>query len=77
LTNRCTEEVIQLPDTEPGSRLSTELNRISEIARENPTARFTSLAHLLDEECLMSSYQELNPQAVAGVDPVTYKAYGP
>lgn len=76
MTNRCTEDVIQLPDTEPGSRLSTELNRISEKARENPTTRFTSLAHLLDEECLMSSYQELNPQAVAGVDQVTYKAYG-
>jgi len=31
LTNRCIEEVKQLPDSEPGKALSTKLNRLSEI----------------------------------------------
>jgi len=76
LTNRCTEEGKQLSDTEPKSRLSTKLNRLSEIARENPTTKFNSLAHLLDEECLIGSYLELNSRAATGIDQITYKAYG-
>lgn len=76
MTNRCIEEVKQLPDTEPGSRLLTKLNRLSEIARGNPATQFTSLAHLLDVECLKASYGDLNPRAAEGVDHVSYRAYG-
>lgn len=76
MTNRCTEEGKQLTDTEPVSRLSTKLNRLSEIARENPTTKFISLAHLLDEECLIGNYLELNPRAATGIDQITYKSYG-
>jgi len=47
LTNRRIEEVKQLPGAEPGKELSTKLNRLSEIARQDPRVRFTSLAHLL------------------------------
>jgi hypothetical protein len=75
LTNRCPEEVKQVPGTEPGT-LSTKLNWLSEIAKQNPTLKFTSLAHLLDAECLLQAYKELNPQATAGIDKVTYKEYG-
>jgi len=49
LTNRCIEEVKQVPDSEPGKAWSTKLNRLSEIARQEPKVRFTSLAHLVDE----------------------------
>lgn len=65
-----------MPDTEPESRLSTKLNRISEIARQNPTVKFTSLAHILDIECLKESYRELNAKAAAGIDQVRYEEYG-
>jgi len=76
LTNRCIEEVKQLPDTEPESKLSTKLNRIAEIARQYPEVKFTSLAHLLDVDCLMESYRELNPKAAAGIDQISYGEYG-
>ena len=35
LINRCTEEVKQLPDVEPGNTLSTKLNRLLEIENQN------------------------------------------
>ncbi len=76
LTNRCTEEVKQLPDAEPESKLSTKLNRLSEIAKQNPQFKFTSLAHLMDKECLIKAYMGLNPRATVGIDQVTYKKYG-
>lgn len=75
MTNRRIEEVKQLPDPEPG-RLSTKLNRLSEIARQDPKVRFTSLAHLLDAECLKESYRELNRYATSGIDRVSYAEYG-
>lgn len=62
--------------TEPGSKLSTKLNRLSEIAKQNPTLKFTSLAHLLNKECLMQSYWELNSRAAVGIDHMSYKEYG-
>jgi len=40
LTNRCMEEVKQVPDTEPGEELSTKLNRLSEIARQDAKVKF-------------------------------------
>ena len=76
MTNGRNEEEKQLPDLEQGNRLSTKLNRLSEIARQNPTLRFTSLAQLLDKECLRESYRKLNTRAADGIDRVTYKEYG-
>jgi len=76
LTNRRIEEVKQLPDPEPGKNLSTKLNRLSEIARQDPGVKFTSLAHLLDAECLKESYRELNRNAASGIDRVSYGEYG-
>jgi len=39
LTNRCIEEVKQVPDTEPGEELSTKLNRLSDVSLfEEPDA---------------------------------------
>ncbi|MBI5186590.1 MAG: group II intron reverse transcriptase/maturase [Nitrospinae bacterium] len=56
--------------------MSTQLNRLSEIARNKPKTRFISLAHLLDEESLMECYWELNQNAAAGVDGISYDRYG-
>lgn len=76
LTSGCIEEEKQLPGTEPDKGLSTRLNRLSEIARQDPKVKFTSLAHLLDAECLTISYWELNRYAAVGIDRVSYEAYG-
>ena len=76
MTNRCIEEVKQLPDPEPGRELSTKLNRLSEIAGQDPRVKFTSLAHLLDAECLKESYRELNRHAASGIDRISYVEYG-
>jgi group II intron reverse transcriptase/maturase len=61
---------------EPKGALSTELNRLSEIAARDSKVKFTSLAHLLTEDFLKDSYRELNHQAAAGVDQVSYVSYG-
>lgn len=76
MTNRRIEEEKQLTDAEPGSGLLTKLNRLSEIAKQDPKIKFISLAHLLNEECLTESYRELNVYAAIGVDGVSYKEYG-
>jgi len=46
------------------------------MARQDPKVKFTSLAHLLDEECLKKSYRELNRLAATGIDRVSYESYG-
>jgi hypothetical protein len=76
LTNRCIEDVKQVPDSEPGKAVSTKMNRLSEIARQKPKVRFTSLGHLLDEEFLKESNREPNPYAAVGIDRVSYETYG-
>jgi group II intron reverse transcriptase/maturase len=65
-----------MQDTEPGEALSTELNRLSEIAARDSKVKFTSLAHLLTEDFLKGCYRELNHQAAAGIDQVSYASYG-
>jgi group II intron reverse transcriptase/maturase len=62
--------------TEPKEALSTELNRLSEIAARDSKVKFTSLAHLLTEEFLKDCYCGLNHQAAAGIDQVSYECYG-
>src|SRR4030067_1329558 len=65
-----------MQDTEPIKALSTELNRLSEIAARDSKVKFTALAHLLTEEFLRGCYRELNHQAAAGIDQVRYASYG-
>jgi len=48
--------------TEPGKALSTELNRLSEIAARDSKFKFTSLAHLFTEDFLKDFYREI-PEA--------------
>jgi group II intron reverse transcriptase/maturase len=62
--------------TEPGKALLTELNRLTGIAARDTKAKFTSLAHLLTEDFLKECYRELNHQAAAGIDQVSYASYG-
>lgn len=55
--------------------MSTELERISELARQDHTLQFTSLAHLLTVERLGEAYQRLRKDASPGADGLTAQEY--
>jgi retron-type reverse transcriptase len=55
--------------------MSTKLARIAEIARERPEERFTTLAHLLDEEMLKQCHAELKKGKALGIDQVSKEEY--
>lgn len=52
------------------------LLRVMERAKSDPTCRFTSLVHLLDQAALERAYRRLRKGAATGVDGVTKEAYG-
>ncbi len=51
--------------------METKLARIAQIAKERPKEKFTSLAHLIDEEMLLECHKELSGNKATGVDEVT------
>lgn len=53
----------------------TKFRRIAQKAQENPNEVFTSLAHLITEECLITSFRKLKRGASVGVDSVSYYDY--
>ena len=55
--------------------MSTTLSRISELAKENKTMRFLSIAHLLTVGVLVEAFYRLRKDASAGADGVTYSGY--
>src|SRR5215472_11733662 len=55
--------------------MSTELSRLSELAKADKTTRFLSLAHLVTPAALMTAFEGLRKDASAGVDEVTYVEY--
>jgi len=64
-------------DTSPESEgLSSGLKRVREVAKEEPSERFTSLMHHITVELLHKAYHKLNPKAAPGVDAMTWEEYG-
>lgn len=55
--------------------MQTKLERIAQIAKENPKEKFTSLAHLMDENMLKQCHKELDKNKAAGIDEVTKVEY--
>ncbi len=55
--------------------MGTQLERISELAAQNPKMVFTSLYHLIDAELLKQCHREMNGRKATGVDRVTKDAY--
>jgi hypothetical protein len=55
--------------------MSTKLDRIAELAREDPKRQFFSIAHLITPEALEAAFRSLRKAASAGVDGVTYEEY--
>ena len=54
-----------------------DLNRIAELAREDPGRKFLSIAHLLTPQALYEAFSRLRKNASAGVDHLTYAEYEP
>jgi len=55
--------------------MSTQLERISELAKQDHARQFTSLAHLLTVERLGEAYRRLRKDASPGVDGLTVQEY--
>ncbi len=55
--------------------MSTKLQEIAKVARLRPTEKFTSLAHLIDEEMITICHEEMLKGKAAGVDKVTKEEY--
>jgi group II intron reverse transcriptase/maturase len=55
--------------------VSTKLHRIAEKAHSEPSFKFTSLYHLMNEEHLRECFQRLRKDAAVGIDNVTKEDY--
>lgn len=76
-TDRDTQREGETPATRrSGEPTETKLERITKSARENPRYRFTSLAHLLNEDYLAHCYAELKKNKASGADGVSVEEYG-
>jgi len=62
--------------TQRMAKMSPGLLKVMERAKREPEARFTSLAHYLDEEALKRGYRRIRKSAAVGQDGVTYEEYG-
>jgi RNA-directed DNA polymerase len=52
-----------------GKDVSTKLQRIAELAKQDKRMKFTSLAHLLTPQLLKESFGKLNPHGAPGPAP--------
>jgi hypothetical protein len=67
------EETLIVPSSEES--VVTKLRRIAEKARKEPSFRFTSLYHLMNEELLRGCFKRLSKDAAAGIDDETKETY--
>ena len=63
--------------TRRGARndMFTDINRIAELAKEDPKRQFSSIAHLITVAKLYEAFRGLRKNASAGIDGVTYQQY--
>jgi len=64
------------PGHSAGPGVPSGLERVREVARKDKDARFTTLLHHVTTARLYAAYLAIRPQAAAGVDGVTWAAYG-
>lgn len=55
--------------------METKLTRIAEAARMRPDEKFTSLAHLINEETIKECHREMGKKKAAGIDDMTKEEY--
>ena len=56
--------------------METQFARITEIAKQKPEEKFTSLVHLINEQSLAESHKKLESGKASGIDMVTKEQYG-
>ena len=64
------------PGRSAGTDVSSGLDRVREMARQDRDARFTALLHHVDLARLRAAFWAIRPQAAPGIDGVTWDAYG-
>ena len=64
------------PGRSAGSGVSSELDRVRQVAARDKDARFTALLHHVTLSRLRWAYWAISPKAAPGVDGVTWAAYG-
>jgi len=64
-----------MPNTSGFDRMSLELQRIADMARQRPQMCFTSLNHLLCADLLREAFRRLRRDGAAGVDGETWREY--
>jgi hypothetical protein len=64
------------PGPSAGVSVSSALDRVRRVARQDKDVRFTALLHHVSVDRLRAAYFALRPKAAPGVDGVTWHDYG-
>jgi RNA-directed DNA polymerase len=64
------------PGRSAGQGVSSDLDRVRQVARRDKDVRFTALLHHVTVDRLRDAYRAISPDAAAGVDGVTWRDYG-
>ena len=64
------------PGRSAGLGVSSDLDRVRQVARKDRDVRFTALLHHVSVDRLREAYRAIRPDAAAGVDGVTWRDYG-
>ena len=64
------------PGRSAGQGVSSDLDRVRQVARKDKDVRFTALLHHVDVDRLREAYRAISPDAAPGVDGVTWRDYG-
>jgi len=64
------------PGRGAGEGVSSDLDRVRQVARKDRDVRFTALLHHVSVDRLREAYRAIRADAAAGVDGVTWRDYG-
>src|ERR1700736_3930500 len=64
------------PGRGAGLGVSSDLDRVRQVARRDKDVRFTALLHHVTVDRLREAYRAISPNAAPGVDGVTWRDYG-
>ena len=64
------------PGRSAGLGVSSDLDRVRQVARKDRDVRFTALLHHVSVDRLREAYRAVSPNAAPGVDGVTWRDYG-
>lgn len=56
--------------------METKLERISQLAKENPELVFTSIGHLINVEMLKECHKTMDGKKAVGIDGISKDEYG-